>query len=565
MIRAKRSIQTLGHNGCKRIAVHTINAQDFIEELRFDIKTRDKIKALLVMAHFEEVDAATRKMALYEMNKADDDFTIVVLAGLLAAEPHLADRHPELKEVLFSKALDHPEALTRALMRETKPNLRVLLSEIAGEIRMASATPILLSILNEDQDEKVLRGAINALGMIGENSATTPISEFLYSGSVELIIAAIQALGQLSTPTAIQRLAEKLGSDSDLDDMILDVFACSSEPEALERLNALFSAQHAHLRNAAKQHMIDIGPKAVPVLIRNLRYDDPDLIIHTLNVLGAIGDEAAIPPIRKLLHNEPKDANVRFAAYEALGLLPIARGAFALAEGLHDPVDNVRSAAAGAINHNYNTVLAAGIKNMIRDENGAERPISRTIIDTGCDEIFLDLMEEESFQDFAVAYLGRKAHVDTRRHYIELLSTHGFSEPVTRIEGTQPEAAKTALTVFAVDDSKMILNIYRSILHNLGYEPVLFEFPAEAIDQVSVQNPSLIFTDLNMPEISGVELTRSVRRIAGKEQLPIVMVTTQNESQDNDAAYAAGINAILQKPFNEESLRAAMRKHLPAV
>ena len=540
-----------------------IDAQHFIDELRFDIESKDKIKARIVLSHFDEVDAKTQKMALFELSKAPDDFVIPVIVDLIADSPNLGQSHAELKEVLFSKALDYPDTLIRFLVREVRPNRKYVLSQVAGEIRLEAATPTLLGILNEEQDEKVLRGAISALGAIGDASATTPISEFLYSGSVELIIAAIQALGQLATPTAVQRLAEKLGADKDLDYMILDVFACSQEPEALERLNAMLSAQHAHLRNAGKQHMTDIGPKSVPVLIRNLRYDDPDLMIHTLNVLGAIGDESAIGPIRKLLHNEPRDPNVRFAAYEALGMLPVAKGAFALAQGLLDPVDNVRAAAASAIDHNYNTVLAAGIKNMIRDEDGAERPVSHTIIDAECDAIFMDLIDEELFHDYAVEYLSRKAHPDTRNHYLDLLRANGGKETADRIEGTVSTETRQALKVFAVDDSKMILNIYRSVLHNLECDPVLFEFPAEAIAQAAKQKPQLIFTDLNMPEINGVELTKAVRKDFTKEQLPIIMVTTQNECQDNEAAYAAGITDILQKPFNEETLRAAMEKHLP--
>ena len=540
-----------------------INAEHFIEELRFDLKTKDMIKARLVLAHFNQIDPATQKLALAELGHGPTDFVLPLLAGLLATQPQLAESHPEIKEVLFSKALDDPTALSRLLIREVKPAHRVVLAEVAGEIRLESATPVLLSILNEEQDEKVLRGAINALGMIGDASATTPISEFLYSGSVELIIAAIQALGQLSTPTALQRLADKLGSDKDLDYMILDVFACSQEPEALERLNVLLSAQHAHLRNAGKQHLIDIGAKAVPVLIRNLHFDDPDLLIHSLNALGAIGDESAIAPIRKLLHNEPRDANVRFAAYEALGMLPTAKGAFALAQGLHDPVENVRAAAAGAIDRNYNTVLAAGIKNMIRDEADDERPISRTIIDTECAAIFLDLIQEEGFSEYAVRYLSRKAHADTRNYYRDLLRANGCSEIVARMESQLCEPVRKALKVFAVDDSKMILNIYRSILHKLDCEPILFEFPAEAIEQVQKHNPDLIFTDLNMPEISGVELTKAVRQWFSKAQLPIIMVTTQNECQDNESAHAAGITDILHKPFTEDTLRNAMQKHLP--
>ena len=554
----KNSVHVL----CERLYMNDINAEHFIEELRFDLKTKDMIKARLVLAHFDQVDPATQKLALAALGHGPTGFVLPLLAGLLATKPQLAEIHPEIKEVLFSKALDDPAALSRLLIREVKPGHRVVLAEVAGEIRLESATPVLLSILNEEQDEKVLRGAINALGMIGDASATTPISEFLYSGSVELIIAAIQALGQLGTPTALQRLADKLGSDKDLDYMILDVFACSQEPEALERLNVLLSAQHAHLRNAGKQHLVDIGAKAVPVLIRNLHYNDPDLLIHSLNALGAIGDESAIPSIRKLLHNEPRDANVRFAAYEALGLLPTAKGAFALAQGLHDPVENVRAAAAGAIERNYDTVLAAGIKNMIRDEAGDERPISRTIIDAECAAIFLDLIDEEIFCEYAVAYLGRKAHTDTCKYYLDLLRANGRVEVAERIDSRVGEPARKALKVFAVDDSRMILNIYRSILHKMGCEPILFEFPAEAIKQVREHNPDLIFTDLNMPAISGVDLTKAIRQWFSKAQLPIIMVTTQNECQDNESAHAAGISDILHKPFTEEMLHKAMQKHL---
>jgi CheY-like chemotaxis protein len=161
-----------------------------------------------------------------------------------------------------------------------------------------------------------------------------------------------------------------------------------------------------------------------------------------------------------------------------------------------------------------------------------------------------------------VEYLSRQAHGDTRKNYIELLSANGMADLAATIESQADTEPQKALKVFAVDDSKMILNIYRSVLHNLGCDPVLFEFPAEAIEKVKEQKPDLIFTDLNMPEINGVDLTRAVREMHSKEQLPIIMVTTQNECQDNDAAMEAGISAILHKPFNEDSLRQAIEEHL---
>jgi CheY-like chemotaxis protein/HEAT repeat protein len=531
-----------------------INARDFIEELRFDIREKDMIKAKLVLSKIGAVDDSVRKMALFELNRAEDAFAIPLIVNLVAEHRDLARTYPQLKEILYAKSMYHPDLLLSMLTREVKRENRVVLVEVAGEIRLEAAAAQLMGILNEDEDEVVIKAVIAALGMIGETAATTPISEYLYSGSLELTIAAIYALGQLSSPTAFQRLAEKLGADSDLDIMILDVFAADQGPAAIERLNEALSSHYAHLRNAAKQRLRDMGGKSVPILISNLLHDDPDLLIHTLNVLGEIGDESALIPIRRLLHNEPKNANVRFAAYEALGMLPLEKGAVALAQGLSDPVENVRAAAAGAIDRNYNTMLAAGLKNMIRAGGSETKQVTETVLNAGCETIFMGLIEEETFQACAVDFLCRKAHPDVRTHFVGLLQNNGCDNLAARITDQASSGTAPTLKVLAVDDSRMILNIYRGILHGLGCEPKLFEFPAEALKAVKTDPPDFIFTDLNMPHINGIELIREVRRQFDKATLPIVMVTTQNETQDSEAAVEAGVNAVLHKPFTAEDL-----------
>jgi CheY-like chemotaxis protein/HEAT repeat protein len=535
-----------------------VNASDFIEELRFDIREKDMIKGKLVLSKIGAVDDRVRKMALFELNRADDAFAIPLIVNLVAEHRDLARTYPQLKEILYAKSLYHPEMLLSMLTREVKRENRVVLVEVAGEIGLERATSQLMGILNEDEDEMVIKAVIAALGMIGETAATTPISEYLYSGSLELTIAAIYALGQLASPTAFQRLAEKLGADPDLDTMIMDVFAADQSPEAIERLNEALSSHYAHLRNAAKQRMRDMGGKAVPILISNMLHDDPDLLIHSLNLLGEIGDESAIVPIRKLLHNEPRDANVRFAAYEALGLLPVEKGAFALAQGLTDPVGNVRAAAAGAIDRNYNTMLAAGLKNLIRSGDRETRLVTETVLNAGCETVFLDLVGEAAFASFAVDFLCRQAHPDVRTHFVGLMAKNGYDRLAATVIEQASTVGEAVLKVFAVDDSKMILNIYRGILHSLGCESKLFEFPAEALKAVKSEPPDVIFTDLNMPHINGIELIREVRRQYDKTTLPIVMVTTQNETQDNDAAVQAGVNAIVHKPFTAEDLETVL-------
>jgi CheY-like chemotaxis protein len=536
-----------------------IDPQDFIKELRFDIKKKDTIKAKLVLSHMDEVDPATQKMALFELSRADDQFAIPLIVEVLVRKPEMGETFPALKETLYAKAMDHPQTFIDLLMREMDREVRLILVEVAAETRLESALPTLMGILNEEHDEKILQKAIVALGQIGDASVTTAISEYLYSNHVELVIAAIEALGQLGTPTAIKRLSEKLDDDPDLDMMILHVFQRAPGPEALEKLNGCLSSHHAHIRNAAKQILIQLGSRAVPSLMDNLKQDDPDLLIHTLNVLGDIGDEAAIPAIRKLLFNEPKDPNVRFAAYEVLGRLPVEKGAITLAAGLHDAVDNVRTAAASAINNNYVPVLAAGLKNMVREETVETTHIAQAVVEGECDRIFLGLVGEPAFQKVALKMLGFEAHEAVRKHFQKLLREEGLTELADQLETTAPvKPQRKGLKVFAVDDSRMILSIYRSVLHKLGLAPQLFEFPAKAIAEVQRERPDVILTDLNMPEISGIELTRQVRRWFGAEELPIVMVTTQNESQDNEAALAAGVNRILNKPFTEKTIGQAL-------
>jgi CheY-like chemotaxis protein/HEAT repeat protein len=535
-----------------------IDAQDLLDEIKFDIKEKDLIKGGLVLASLGHVDRKTQKQALLEVSRADDDFAIPLLASVISQNPEVTQSFPFIKETLFSKVMASSQVLLDLLSNKQTLPERTLLMEMAGEIRLQKAAPVLLEILAGEQDPRAIEVSITALGMIGDPSAADPVSEYLYAGSREVIVAAVRTLGQLATPAAIDHLAKRIGGDSELDTMILDVFAKAGVPEAVEKLNAALASSDAHIRTAGKKKLRAVGSTAVRVLIRNLSGKNQHLMIHSLNVLGDIGEAAAIPSVRKLLQNHPEDPNVRFAAYEALGKFPLDKGAFALAAGLEDPDGMVRSAAARAVDYNFNAALAAGLMNMIQAGGKESLEIVQTIIDAKCGNIFSGLWEEDSFRESAREYLIRKAHPDIRAFFEGILAVTGCGQLVDEEEATAEPAAQEKAKVFAVDDSKMVLNIYRSVLHNLGYEPHLFEFPAGALEQIQKQKPDVVLTDLNMPDITGIDLTKGVRKLYSKEQLPIIMVTTQDETNDNDAALSAGVNAILQKPFTEEQIGAIL-------
>jgi CheY-like chemotaxis protein len=461
---------------------------------------------------------------------------------------------PIVKETLLSSLLAYPEMLLHFL-RDPNITDKSELINIAADLKFDAATSVLLELIDGATNEAVIHRIIEALGQIGDPEATNTLTDFLYAANRELIMAAVQSLGMVGTPTAMHRLAERMGTDNEIDFLILSIFADVQDQVSLDKLNETLASHYAHMRTFAKKELVKIGPKVVPFLIENLNRRDPDFLIHTLNVLGDIGDESAVVPIRKLLQSEPKSANVRFAAYEALALLPLRKGAYTLTAGLSDPEDHVCVAAARAIERNFSDILAAGIKNLLRRQDDEARHITKIILNAQVDKIFLSLAGEDFFEELALIYFPH-THKDIRNHYYNLLLKNGFTEFSRKI--TADEVDKDKQKVVAVDDSRMILNIYKATLHELGYEPVVFEFPASALEWLRQEKPLVVLTDLNMPDITGVELAGEIRKIYSKDELPVIMVTTQNEANDNEAATQAGVDRIIHKPFNAQSLKDAM-------
>jgi len=272
-----------------------------------------------------------------------------------------------------------------------------------------------------------------------------------------------------------------------------------------------------------------------------------------------------VSPVRKLLNSEPKDANVRFAAYETLGMLPLDKGAYVLAAGLADPVDNVCIAAAKAIDRNYGDVLSVGIRNLLQGSGEGFQRIVAAVVDAEADNVFLDLAEDEIFRRFAIAYIKNKAHHEVQEHFRKLFMSKGMRELLAAVGASAPAQPQPApgRNCIVADDSRMILSVYRTTLHCMGWSVELFEQPAKALERLkSGPRPNLLITDLNMPDMTGIELAAAVRAFIPSAELPILMVTTQHEPQDSDAATKAGVDLVTHKPFTAESLGKAINSIL---
>jgi len=117
--------------------------------------------------------------------------------------------------------------------------------------------------------------------------------------------------------------------------------------------------------------------------------------------------------------------------------------------------------------------------------------------------------------------------------------------------------------VLVADDSKIVRVKLSRLLASQGYRAALAESGEQALEMLAAEQPHLLITDVEMPGIDGFELTRQLRAAAATAELPIVMITSSDDKQEE--ARAAGVTKLLGKPYSEEALIAAIEQARLAV
>jgi CheY-like chemotaxis protein len=119
-------------------------------------------------------------------------------------------------------------------------------------------------------------------------------------------------------------------------------------------------------------------------------------------------------------------------------------------------------------------------------------------------------------------------------------------------------AASAVEHAIVVDDDPVIRAILRSTLAGIGLGVHLAEGGTQALDVAGRVKADLIVLDLLMPEMNGLETCRHLRRMESYAATPIVVLTGHDHAQVEEAAFAAGANMFLVKPFRPASLLRAL-------
>ena len=110
--------------------------------------------------------------------------------------------------------------------------------------------------------------------------------------------------------------------------------------------------------------------------------------------------------------------------------------------------------------------------------------------------------------------------------------------------------------VLVVDDEPQILRGLRVVLRNAGYQVDVAATKAEALDALAARPPDAMVLDLVLPDGSGVEVCRDVRRWSG---LPVIVLSAVGDEREKVKALDAGADDYVTKPFGSEELTARLR------
>lgn len=115
-------------------------------------------------------------------------------------------------------------------------------------------------------------------------------------------------------------------------------------------------------------------------------------------------------------------------------------------------------------------------------------------------------------------------------------------------------------SILAVDDSRSILQMVSFCLKGAGYQVTEAGNGQEALNLAAGNSFALVITDLNMPQMDGITLTRTLRSQPNYRFIPILMLTTESGEDFKGKGKAAGATGWLVKPFDQQKLLGVVKK-----
>ncbi len=117
-------------------------------------------------------------------------------------------------------------------------------------------------------------------------------------------------------------------------------------------------------------------------------------------------------------------------------------------------------------------------------------------------------------------------------------------------------------TILTVDDTASMRQMISFTLNSVGHEVIQASDGKEALQVLVGKKIDLVIADVNMPNMDGITLVKSLRALADYKFTPILMLTTESQEAKRQQGKVAGATGWIVKPFNPEQLLTVVKKVL---
>ena len=186
----------------------------------------------------------------------------------------------------------------------------------------------------------------------------------------------------------------------------------------------------------------------------------------------------------------------------------------------------------------------------------------------------------EAFEDLGIAwmqYLDHGQEDDQDQEQLPNQSADAIAVPV------EPQAADAGLSqndsdpidpnqisesvmskrILTIDDSKTMRDMLMLTLAEAGFDVLQAVDGQDGLDVLVNEQVDVIITDINMPRMDGYEVIRQLRKNPDHKATPILVLTTESETEKKNLAREAGATGWMVKPFDPDRLIATVRKVAP--
>ena len=119
-----------------------------------------------------------------------------------------------------------------------------------------------------------------------------------------------------------------------------------------------------------------------------------------------------------------------------------------------------------------------------------------------------------------------------------------------------------AKTVLIVEDNELNMKLFNDLLEASGYRTLQTRNGFEAIDLARKHRPDLILMDIQLPEVSGLDVTRWIKEDDELKSIPIIAVTAFAMKGDEERIRAGGCEAYISKPISVTKFLETVRHYL---